>query len=103
LLRHLFVVVMLLQMVFGRFIGVASGLLPVAMGDEGLMRGTRIFLLRVMVGGAAMVRRRLLMMCRCGCVVFGACANPSHISSNSQNLLARPLSYRIWRDQATEA
>jgi hypothetical protein len=73
---------MMLEMVFGRFISVANGLLRVAMRDERLMRRMRIVLPRVVLRCLAMVRRRLLMVLGCGEMVFRTCENSGHGSSN---------------------
>src|SRR5690348_4835043 len=62
----------MLDMVLGRLIAMANGLLRVTMGDERLMRRMRIVLLGVESGCFAMMRRGLLMMCRRRIVMLGA-------------------------------
>jgi hypothetical protein len=62
----------LLDVVFRRFIAMADSLLRVAMRDERLMRRMRIVLLGVVLRRTAVMQRCLLMVLRCGHVVFRA-------------------------------
>jgi hypothetical protein len=69
---------MLFDMILGRLVAVADGLLRVAVRDERLMRGTGVVLFRVISRGFAMMPRCLLVMARRSLVVLGSAENLAH-------------------------
>jgi hypothetical protein len=74
--RQIFAVV--LDMVLGRFVAVAGGLLRVAVSDESLMCSVRVISLFIVLRRLAMMPRGLLVMIRRREMVLLACGHSRH-------------------------
>ena len=88
---------MLLGMVFRGFIGLVDGKACVAISGLRLMGRMRIVLFFVVLGRLTMMSRHLLVMVRCGGVVFRALVRPGHDSFNFATVLQRPLPLQRYR------
>ena len=80
---------MVFEMILGRLIGVADGLLRVPMRDKRLVRCMGVVLLRVISRGFAMMPRCLLVMARRSLVVLGAAEKLAHEVLQFGRLLVR--------------
>src|SRR5487761_346921 len=87
---------MVFDVILGRLVAMADGLLRMAMRDEGLMRGMGVVLLRVVSRGFAMMPRCLLVMACRSFVVLGSAEYLAHEVLQFRRVWMRAGRQRRW-------